>query len=129
MDIRSIHMLFIFVGTIALILSIIVVLSKKGKFLYKHKILSTIGFIIVNLSILSIYINNERLNLTYSHGILGFLFFIFSLLNLILGFVYTGKVKPKTKKLIRAIHIWIGRVLFVILILNIYFGYIIFKPF
>ncbi len=129
MDIRSIHLLFILVGTISLILSIIVVLTKKGKFLYKHKILSTIGFMLVNLSILNIYLSNQRLNLSYSHGILGFLFFVVSILNLVLGFLYTGKVKPKTKKALRNVHIWIGRVLFIILLLNIYFGYVIFRPF
>lgn len=129
MDIRVIHWLFILVGTISFILSIIVVLTKKGKFLYKHKILSTIGFIIVNISLLNIYLSNQRLNLSYSHGILGFLFFVFSILNLILGFLYTGKAKPKTKKILRIIHIWLGRISFIILLLNIYFGYVIFKPF
>lgn len=129
MDIRVIHWLFILVGTISFILSIIVVLTKKGKFLYKHKILSTIGFIIVNISLLNIYLSNQRLNLSYSHGILGFLFFVFSILNLILGFLYTGKAKPKTKKFLRIIHIWLGRISFIILLLNIYFGYVIFKPF
>ncbi|MBC7195361.1 MAG: hypothetical protein H5U37_06875, partial [Caldisericia bacterium] len=63
MELSSIHILFIIVGTIALIFSLIVVLTKKGKFLYKHKVLSTIALILINLSILNIYLSNRRINL------------------------------------------------------------------
>ncbi len=127
--VSSIHILFILVGTIALIFSLIVVLTKKGNFLYKHKVLSTIALILINLSILNIYLSNKRVNLHFSHGILGFLFFVLSIINLILGVVYTGKIDVILKKRLRKIHIWIGRVLFIIFILNIIFGYITFKPF
>lgn len=129
MELSSIHILFILVGTIALIFSLIVVLTKKSNFLYKHKILSTIAIILINLSILNIYLTNKRVNLTFSHGILGFLFFVFSIINLFLGVIYTGKLKANLKKRLRQIHIWIGRALFIIFILNIIFGYITFKPF
>lgn len=129
MNLNLFHWSLIFIGFLAIVLSIIIVLRKKKHFLYYHKVLSTIGFILINLSILTIYLNNTRINLSYPHGVFGFLFFILSIINITIGIYYTGKVKPVVKKNLRNIHTWIGRVIFILVILNIIVGYIFFKPF
>lgn len=129
MNANSLHWSFILIGFLAIILSIVMVLRKKKHFLYYHKILSVIGFILINFSILSIYLKNTKINLSYTHGIFGFLFFILSIINIVLGVFYTGKIDPKIKKNVRVKHVWIGRIIFILLVLNIIIGYFYFKPF
>lgn len=129
MRLQILHWIFVFIGLIFIIYAIVGVIIKKAKFLFQHKLFSTFGIIFINLSIISIYFMNKKFNVLYSHGFLGFLFLLISILTLILGFVYVSKTKSKNKRFIRTVHIWIGRLLFIILILNIYFGIVIFKPF
>jgi len=129
MNINSLHWSFILIGSLATILSIVIVLRKKKHFLYYHKILSVIGFILIDFSILAIYFKNTKINLSFTHGIFGFLFFILSIINIVLGIFYTGKINPNIKKNVRVKHVWIGRIIFILLILNIIIGYFYFKPF
>lgn len=129
MNLNLFHWSLILIGFLAIVLSIIIVLRKKKHFLYYHKVLSTIGFILINLSILTIYLNKTSINLSYLHGVFGFLFLILSIINMILGIYYTGRVKPVVNKNLRNIHVWIGRAIFILVILNIMIGYTFFKPF
>lgn len=129
MNLNVLHWSFIIIGLLATILSLIIVLRRKKNFLYNHKILASVGFVLINLSIIYIYLTNKRINFSYIHGILGFLFFIFSIINIVLGIIFTRKIDIKLKKNIRIKHIWIGRIVFILLILNLIIGYIFFKPF
>jgi len=59
------------------------------------------------------------------------LFFISPTINIILGVIilgaiYTEKIDNELKKKIKSIHIWLGMIVFILSILNIIVGYIIF---
>ncbi|MGC8943055.1 MAG: hypothetical protein ACP5KX_02965 [Caldisericia bacterium] len=129
MNLNVLHWSFVLIGLLATILSLIIVLRRKKNFLYNHKILATVGFVLINLSIIYIYLTNKKISLSFSHGILGFLFFILSIINVTLGVIFTRKIDTKLKKNVRTSHVLIGRIIFVLLILNIIIGYIFFKPF
>lgn len=113
------HFIVMLIGIIHMTISILLVILHKPKnwsILHKIFALTGVEFAVIGLLILS------GLILDIPHGILGLIVAIILLVELIVGYV---AVKMKKRK-VRLTHIWIGRIIFIAVLVAFFLGIIYF---
>jgi len=109
------HFYSMIIAVIFLTISIILVtIRKPKKWFYIHIFFSTAGTLLTIVGIILLM----GLNLTILHGVLGLIAIIFLVGELISGFVAR---KLKNKK-IRSIHLWISRIIYIVVLVAVVLG-------
>jgi hypothetical protein len=113
------HFIIMLIGIIHMTISILLVILHKPKnWSVLHKIFALTG---VELAVIGLLILSGLI-LEIPHGILGLIVAIILLAELIVGFV---AVKMK-KREVRLSHIWIGRLIYITLLVALFLGIIYF---
>lgn len=113
------HFYLMILAAIFLTISIILVtIHKPKKWFYLHILSSSAGVVLTVMGILILM----NLNLTIPHSILGLITLIFLIGELIGGFIAR---KTKDKR-IRTFHLWLSRVIYIVVLVTLILGIIIF---
>jgi hypothetical protein len=108
-------------AVIFLTISIILVTMRKPKnWFYIHIICSTTGTLLTIVGIILLMV----LNLTILHGVLGLIAIIFLVGELIAGSI----ARKKKDKRIRSLHLWVSRIIYIVVLIAVVSGIINFIP-
>ena len=113
------HFWVMLIGIVLLALAIIVVVVHKPKqWFLLHRMFAVIGII---LTIIGLFVLSG-LNLLILHVIIGFIVIIWLIMEVIGGIVATKKKDPTMRK----VHIWLGRIVFLVALIVFIFGILTF---
>ncbi|MFX1392225.1 MAG: hypothetical protein ACFFAH_01505 [Promethearchaeota archaeon] len=109
------HFWIMLIGIVLLTIAITVVVTHKPKewFLF-HKILAVAGILFVLIGLLAL----SGLNLFLIHAVFALIVFIWLIVEIIGGYVAVKKKDPNMRK----IHIWMGRIVFLLTLLVVILG-------
>ncbi|MFX1457494.1 MAG: hypothetical protein ACFFDB_19165 [Promethearchaeota archaeon] len=93
---------------------ILVTIHKPKKWFYLHIFFSTTGTVLAIIGVILLMV----LNLTILHGALG-LFVILFLVGEVIGGSVARKIKNKK---LRSLHLWISRIIYIVVIINLILG-------
>jgi len=113
------HFYVMIIAVIFLTISIILVtIHKPKKWFYIHIFCSFTGTILTIVGILLL----TGLDLTIPHGVIGLIAIIF-----LIGELISGSTARKLKnKKIRSIHLWVSRIIYIIVLIAVVLGIIFF---
>ena len=113
------HFWVMLIGIVLLALAIIVVVVHKPKqWFLLHRMFAVTGII---LTIIGLFVLSG-LNLLILHVIIGFIVIIWLIMEVIGGIVATKKKDPTMRK----VHIWLGRIVFLVALIVFIFGILTF---
>lgn len=113
------HFYPMFIAAIFLTTSIILVtVHKPKKWFYFHIFFSTTGTVLAVIGVILLMV----LNLTIVHGVLGLIVIIFLIFELIGGSI-ARKLKNKN---LRKLHLWVSRIIYIVVIITLILGILLF---